>query len=171
MLIALHRFTGAVHVHPRAAVQRDDMRAALFHELGGAFGVDAHHGAEGRPVEGHVVRHRADDARRAGFPGGVDAEAQLLQRGLRLDDDGVGAGIDQGLGLLGEGVAHLLLGEVAEGFHEPAERADVADDVAVAADGAKRLAGNLDRGAVDGDDVVGVAVAVEHDPAAAERVG
>ena len=32
---------------------------------------------------------------------------QLFERGLRLDDDRVGAGVDEGLGLLGERVADL----------------------------------------------------------------
>ena len=68
----------------------------------------------------------------------LDANRQLLERRLRLDDDGVGAGVDQGPGLLVERLAHLRLGEVAVRLHQPAERPDVADDVAVAA--AERLA-------------------------------
>ena len=50
--------------------------------------------------------------------------------GLRFDDDGIGAGIHQRLRLLLEGGAHLLFGEVAVGFHQAAERADIADHVA-----------------------------------------
>ena len=37
------------------------------------------------------------------------AEPQLFERGLRLDDDRVGAGVDQRLRLLVERLAHLLL--------------------------------------------------------------
>ena len=59
-----------------------------------------------------------------------DAQQQFLERRLRLDDDGVGAGIDQRLGLLVERVAHLGLGEIAVRLHQSAERTDVADDVA-----------------------------------------
>ena len=70
------------------------------------------------------------------------AERQLFERRLRLDDDRVGAGVDERLGLLVERVAHLRLGEVAVRLHQPAERADVAEDVAVAA--AERLARDLD---------------------------
>ena len=33
---------------------------------------------------------------------------QLFERGLRLDDDRVGAGVDERLGLLAERLAHLL---------------------------------------------------------------
>ena len=64
--------------------------------------------------------------------GGLDAQQQLFQRRLRFDDDGVGAGVDQRLGLLVEGIAHLRFREIAVGFHQSAEGADVADDVAVA---------------------------------------
>jgi hypothetical protein len=50
---------------------------------------------------------------------------------LGLDDDRVGAGVDEGLGLFGERGADFVFGELAVGLHEAAERADVADDVAV----------------------------------------
>ena len=97
------------------------------------------------------------------------AELQLLERGLRLDDDRVGAAVDEGLGLLVERVAHLRLGEVAVGLHQAAERADVAEHVAGLA--AERLARDRDRGLVHLGDVAGVAVAVQHDPRPAEGVG
>ena len=61
--------------------------------------------------------------------GGLNAEQQFFEGGLGFDDDGVGAGIHQGLRLLAEGVAHVFFGELAEGLHEAAERADIADDV------------------------------------------
>ena len=143
--------------------------AVLLHEVGGALGIDAHHRAERRAVERDVVGHRADDARRAGLLRRLDAELQLLERRLRLDDDRVGAGVDERLRLLGERVAHLRFGELAVRLHQAAERADVADDVAVAS--AERLARDRHAGLVDRDDVVGVAVTVEHDADAAERVG
>ena len=68
------------------------------------------------------------------------AMPQLFESGLRFDDDGVGAGIDQGAGLLVERFADGGFGEIAVGFHQAAERADVADHVAVAV--AKRFAGD-----------------------------
>ena len=55
----------ALHVHAGAAIQRHDIGALLFHEFRRALRVDPHHGAEGGAVQRHVVRHRADDARRA----------------------------------------------------------------------------------------------------------
>ena len=73
----------------------------------------------------------------------VNAEPQLFERRLRLDDDGVRAGVDQRLRLLTERLAHLLLGELAVRLHQPAERPDVADHVPVAA--AERLAGDARR--------------------------
>ena len=78
---------------------------------------------------------------------GFDADQQFFERRLRFDDDGVGAGIDQRLGLLVEGLAHLRFGEIAVGLHQAAERADVADHVAVAA--AECLARDLHAGLVD----------------------
>jgi hypothetical protein len=98
-----------------------------------------------------------------------DPDAQLFERRLRLDDDGVGAGIHQRFRLLGEGGAHVVFGEVAVRLHKAAERTDIADDVAGAA--VERLAGDLDSGAVDGDGLIAVAVAVQHEARSAEGVG
>ena len=61
----------------------------------------------------------------------LDADQQLLERGLRLDDDGVRAGLHQSRGLFFERAAHLVFGEFAEGLQQAAERADVAEHVAV----------------------------------------
>ena len=47
--------------------------------------------------------------RRPASRAAVDAEAELFEAGLRFDDDRVGAGVDQGLRLLGERVADLRL--------------------------------------------------------------
>ncbi len=101
---------------------------------------------------------------------GLDAQQQFLERGLRFDDDGVGAGIHQRLRLLVEGVAHLRFGEIAVGLHQPAERADIADrrSPSPAAEG---LARDCHAGAIDLRGIAGVAVAVEHDARAAEGVG
>ena len=106
-LVALDGLARALHVHARAAIERDDVGAVLLHERRGALGIDAHHGAERRAVERDVVGHRTDDARRRRPLRAAMPEAQLLERRLRFDDDRVGAGVDQGLRLLGERVAHL----------------------------------------------------------------
>ncbi len=79
--------------------------------------------------------------------GGCDAEAQLFQRRLGFDDDGVGAGVDEGGGLFFKGSADLGFGEIAEGFEQPAERADVADDVTVTV--AEGLARDAHGGLID----------------------
>ena len=89
--ITLDGLARPLHVHPGAAVERHDVGAVLDHEGGRTLGVDAHHGAKRRAVERHVVRHRADHARRAGVPGRRDGEEQLLEGSLGLDDEGVGA--------------------------------------------------------------------------------
>ena len=82
---------------------------------------------------------------------------------------GIGAGVDQGFGLLVERVADLGFREIAVGFHQAAEGADVADDVAVLA--AERFADDGDGRLIDFDDAIGVAMPVEHDARAAEGVG
>ena len=97
------------------------------------------------------------------------AEADLLQRGLRLDHDGVGAGVDQRRRLLAKRVAYRVLRNVAVRLHQPPERPDVADHEA-------RL--GTERGARDGH-AMGVdlrhpaveRVTLQHDAAGAEGVG
>ena len=132
LLVADDGLAGSRHVHAGAAVERDDVGPLLFHELGRPLRIDAHHRAEGRAVERDVVGHRADDARRAGILGRANRDAQFFEAGLRFDDDRIGAGVDQRAGLLLERFADLLFREIAVRFHQPAERADVAEDVALA---------------------------------------
>jgi hypothetical protein len=88
---------------------------------------------------------------------------------LRLDDDGIDAGVHECGGLLEKGVTDLGLGELAVRFHEPPEWADVADDVPRPA--AERLPRNSGPGLVDLPHVGRVPVAVEHDARSAEGVG
>ncbi len=105
----------------------------------------------------------------AGLLCGVDGHAEFFQRRLRFDDDGIYAGIDEGFGLLCESGTHLGFGEISVRLHQAAEGSDVADDKADAI--AEGLTGDFDGGLVDLDDLVGIAVAVEHDAASAEGVG
>ena len=154
---------------PVPQFERDDVRAVLFHEFGGALRFNAHHGAEGRAVESDVVGHGADDALCARCLGCLDADQQLFKRGLRFDDDGVGAAIDQRRGLFFEGAANLGFSELAERLEQAAEGADVAEHVAFLV--AEGLARDLDAGLVDFDDVVRFAMAGEHDARSAKGVG
>ena len=77
--------------------------------------------------------------------------------------------VHQGFGLFLEGFPHLRRGEIAVGFHQPAERSYVADDVAGPA--VEGLPRNLHCGAIDLHRSTGLRMPVEHDSRAAERVG
>ena len=99
----------------------------------------------------------------------VIARQQLFERRLRLDDEGVGAGPDQRLGLLGERAPDFVLGEVAVRLHQAAKRPDISEHPPVPA--AERRPRDFHARPIDGGDVVGMSVAVEHDARTAERVG
>src|ERR1039458_1453692 len=66
-------------------------------------------------------------------------------------------------------VAHLGLREIAIGFQEAAEGADIADDESIAA--VEGVAGDFHAGAVDFGHMVSVGVAVQHNARTAEGVG
>lgn len=160
---------GAVHVHAGAAVEGDEVGAAFRGEGGGAVGVDAHHGDVEGAVGGEVVGEGGDDGGGAGGLGGGDSDAEFLEGGLGFDDDGIGAGLDEGEGLFVVDGLGLVLGHIAVRFEDGAEGAEVAEHAAGAV--AEGLAGDADSGLVDGADVVGVAVAGEDSAAAAEGIG
>ena len=108
------------------------------------------------------------NASRAPKIDGLDLEDVL--RGL--DDEQVGAALEEALRLLGEDLEELAEGDAPEGRvvgrGQMAGRADRAGDEALLAD---RLAGDLGRLAVDLERVVGEAPLVELEPAGLERVG
>ena len=118
---------------------------------------------------GQIVGQRGNDARRARGFGGVNGEADFVQRRLGLDDDGIRAGFNQRPGLFLVGGARLFLRQVAVRFQDRAERAKVAEHKTLAP--AKRLARDADARLVDGAQVIGMVVPLEHDAAAAKRVG
>ena len=116
---------------------------------------------------------------RQGLPGLLEGLAGAEDRGLDLqdvlgglDDDQVGAALDQAPGLLGEGLDQLAEADVAQGRvvarGQEAGRADRAGDEAVVARGLARDLGGL---GVDLERVLAEAPLVELDAGALEGVG
>ena len=97
-----------------------------------------------------------------------DGEQQLFERRLRFDDERVGSGLDEGRRLFDERASDFVFGEVAIRFHQSAKRPDVTEHPALST--GKGSAGDLDSGPVDLGHLVGVTMAIEHDPRTAERV-
>ena len=159
---------GPRHVHPGAAVDGQDVGAGLLQHLGRLLHPDPHHGAHVLAVAVQVERHGGNDAGGAGFPGGGDTQADLLQRRLGLDDHRVGPGAHQGRRLLTEGGHHGFLRYLAIGLHQAAERSHVTDYVARAA--GERGARERYPARVDLLHAVGQRVTFEHDAAGAEGV-
>ena len=115
-------------------------------------------------------RHGAADALER-LAGAEDRRLDLEDVLRRLDDEQVGAALEEALRLLGEDLEELTEGDAPEGRvgrrGQMAGRADRAGDEALLAD---RLAGDLGRLAVDLERVVGEAPLVELQPAGLERV-
>ena len=160
---------GEVHVDPRAAVEGDDVRALLDHEHRRLLGTRPHHGAD-LVLFLHLVEcHRANDDGRPCGAGGANSDAELFERRLGLDDDGVDAACDQRFRLLGEGFLDARARDLAVGLEESAERTDVAEDEAGAL--AEGVARDSRGGAIDLVHALRLVVALEHDARAAEAVG
>ena len=188
---ALERDAGvgdAVHRHRAVVAQVAD---GVAHVLGAGRAVQPDHvhvergergehrldvGAQEHLAAVGQQRDRALDRQR--LAGRLERLAGAEHRGLDLedvlrglDDDQVGAAVDQALGLLGEDLDQLGEGDLAErgvvGCGQVAGRADGAGHEPVLAHGLARDLGGL---LVDLDRVVGQAPLLELDPAGLEGV-
>ena len=162
-------FGCARHVHARATVERDDVRAASLDEFGSLLGSNAHHGFVEGAVGGKIVSERTDDAGSAGGFGGINGKTQFFERCLGLDDDGVHAGIDERGGLLVERGAGVGFGKLAIRFQNCAKGPDVAEDVTGTF--SESVFGDANTGLVDLAKILVVTMTLEHERAAAEGVG
>ena len=166
--IKANDFGRARHVHARAAIQSDDIRAASLDKFRRLLGSDAHHGFVERAVSGKIVSERADDAGSARGFGGVNREAEFFKRSLSLDNDRVDARFDERGGLLIERGAGIGFGKIAVGFENCAKRTDVAENETGPL--AKSFSRDASAGVVDLAQILGVTMTPEHERAAAERV-
>ena len=155
------------------AVQADhvDLQRLERRQHRGDVRAEQHLAAVGQQRDGGVDRQRA--------PGALERRTRAEDRGLDLedvlgglDDDQVGAAVDQPLGLLGEDLDELAEADLPErrvlGGGQVAGRADRAGDEAMLAG---RLARDFRGLGVDLDGVVGEAPLAELDPRALEGVG
>ena len=115
-------------------------------------------GSESGSVARYVVCHRSDDTGRPRFLGLLNADAELFESGLGLDDDCVDASLNERFGLLGERIADPLRWDVAVGLHQAAKRPNVAQDEPWPV--AERLSRQFDARLIDRPDLVAALVAL-----------
>ena len=115
-----------------------------------------------------IEREGSNHDRRTGLARRGDRDLDFLEGGLRLDDDPVRASLHERTRLFAERSLDGCTRDIAVGFHQPAERADVPEHVPAPAE---RLPRDRHRRAVDVRGTRTLAVTIEHDPAGAECIG
>ena len=158
----------AVHVHAGAAIERHDVRTAFLREFRRPFRRHAHHRHIKRFVLRQIVGERGDDARRTRRLRCVNRHAELFQRRLRLDDDGIHPGFDERASLLRVSGVRVRVRQISVRFENRTERPQISQHKAVAP--VECLARDARPGLVDGAQILGMAVTFEHQAAAAEGI-